>query len=442
MNNTNNNIMNNTNNNIMNNTNNNIINSSIITIADTNLLQSTIVMFKKGELYNCNKLLNYLCVKYRNNTDEKHPFIAQIYISYLVVNAILGIENKFIDIFMKIIKNINDYFTTTQDIENAYRTYVLYILEKKNYKDAVNYVKYLQPVNGMSAHVAVNPENSSYFNKDDHNKIMLIYMSGGIGDKIMFTRFIRKVCETQAVNNNSVIYLIDNNLFWMLEPALKDIDNLICMKYDDRNNICHFDHHRNINQLGYDLGLMYEDIYAEYYLKDAATSLIDLTYIIAPRKYNIVINWHGAYSNACEQHNRGMSLETLIPLFKLQHINWISVQKEFNAAEKKLMDKYKVKNLGATIDNDGDAFKDTLTILKKVDLFISTDTSLVNLAGTADINTWVLLTSGCEWRWTKDEKTNWYPKLKLFRQKKALDWSNVITEVLSELNTNFKSKEK
>ena len=65
-----------------------------------------------------------------------------------------------------------------------------------------------------------------------------------------------------------------------------------------------------------------------------------------------------------------------------------------------------MKNLYNVIDNDGDAFKDTLTILKKVDLVISTDTSLTHIAATANVKCWALLTTGCDWRWITDNINN------------------------------------
>ena len=46
-----------------------------------------------------------------------------------------------------------------------------------------------------------------------------------------------------------------------------------------------------------------------------------------------------------------------------------------------------------------------------------TDTSLVHLSANLNVKTFVLLTLGCEWRWTSDAKTtNWYPESILIRQ--------------------------
>ena len=66
---------------------------------------------------------------------------------------------------------------------------------------------------------------------------------------------------------------------------------------------------------------------------------------------------------------------------------------------------------------------------------MSTDTSIVHLAGSMGIETICLLTTIREWRWTNDENSNWYPKMKLLRQKELSNWNNVL-----ELLDNHLSK--
>ena len=51
------------------------------------------------------------------------------------------------------------------------------------------------------------------------NKTLLIYKSGGIGDIIMYARFIRKICETQS--KNKIIFTVDDNLVWLFTDTIK-----------------------------------------------------------------------------------------------------------------------------------------------------------------------------------------------------------------------------
>ena len=51
----------------------------------------------------------------------------------------------------------------------------------------------------------------------------------------------------------------------------------------------------------------------------------------------------------------------------------------------------------------------------------------------------VLLTLGCEWRWYKNDITNWYPNAILLRQVAFGDWTDPIeklTKLLTNTNTN------
>lgn len=87
--------------------------------------------------------------------------------------------------------------------------------------------------------------------------------------------------------------------------------------------------------------------------------------------------------------------------------------------DKKILKKYNIIDLSDKIDLNGKAFYDTISILKKIDLFISTDTSLLHLAGSMGINSIGLITKGCEWRWKNGVKgkyeTPWYPDMVILR---------------------------
>jgi hypothetical protein len=250
----------------------------------------------------------------------------------------------------------------------------------------------------------------------------------------MYARFIRKICEINEKNN--IVFLIDDGLVWIFKHVYNDIKNIKIIKFSERDNLPFFDYHINITMLLKFLNVTYENLYIDYYLKNIPETTFDTSNIIDSTKKNIVINWHGNLNNCHEKYNRGMNIEKLIPLFeKFPTINWLSVQKEVSKQELDILHKYNVKDLSKLVDNNGDIYKDTLQILKKVDLVITTDTSLIHVAATADINCWLLLTVGCEWRWTKDDVSFWYPKVKLLRQNKIGYWEEVVEKIVTELNS-------
>jgi len=86
------------------------------------------------------------------------------------------------------------------------------------------------------------------------------------------------------------------------------------------------------------------------------------------------------------------------------------------------------------IDAEEGAFMDTAAILGHLDLFITSDSAIAHLAGALGINTWLILPYAPDWRWLLDrETTNWYPTVRLFRQTRFRDWSEIFARITNEL---------
>lgn len=82
-------------------------------------------------------------------------------------------------------------------------------------------------------------------------------------------------------------------------------------------------------------------------------------------------------------------------------------------------------------------FRETAQIMAGLDLVITVDTSIANLAGAMGRPCWVLLAQPCDWRWMRQGQTTpWYPSARLFRQPAPGDWSSVMDEVESALATD------
>lgn len=79
-------------------------------------------------------------------------------------------------------------------------------------------------------------------------------------------------------------------------------------------------------------------------------------------------------------------------------------------------------------------FSSTADIVAQLDLVISVDTAACHIAGALGKPVWTLLAADPDWRWQKDKSsTPWYPTMRLFRQRRLGDWSDVIAEVATML---------
>lgn len=80
------------------------------------------------------------------------------------------------------------------------------------------------------------------------------------------------------------------------------------------------------------------------------------------------------------------------------------------------------------------AFTDTAAIVQHLDLVITSDTAVAHLTGALGRPGWVMLNTGCDWRWGEGApECVWYPTLRLFRQKELGDWPAVAAEVAEAL---------
>ncbi len=79
-------------------------------------------------------------------------------------------------------------------------------------------------------------------------------------------------------------------------------------------------------------------------------------------------------------------------------------------------------------------FTDTAAAIERLDLVITVDTAVAHLAGALGRPVWLLLPKGADWRWGQQgETTPWYPGARLFRQRTAGDWDEVMARVATAL---------
>ena len=75
-------------------------------------------------------------------------------------------------------------------------------------------------------------------------------------------------------------------------------------------------------------------------------------------------------------------------------------------------------------------FADTAALIDQLDLVISVDTSVAHLAGALGRPVWLLNRTNTDWRWLLErEDSPWYPTMRIFRQSKRGDWSDVLRKV-------------
>ena len=342
-----------------------------------------------------------------------------------------------------IVKNVDTIPISDEQKVFCKEMYALFCLSQQKYSQSYDYLNQLnvaernKKLNGNT----VNRYNMNFFKKGDTEKSLLLYNGGGIGDGFMYARFIQIICE--KFPGNKIILLSDRRTSWIYKKTFEHNKSVIVKYYSDED-IPHFDYHCNMICLIKYLGYEYDTIPFTPLFQglNIEPSLICRQILWklkndTQEKKSYIFNWKGSEQNSHELKNRKMELEYARPLFEMKNVNWIIATRELTKEENKLLDEYEnVKYYGNILDANG-TYIDTFSIIKNVDAVISTDTSLLHLSANMNVKTYALLTLGCEWRWTKDpSKTNWYPEMRLFRQKEIGQWASVVAELIDELTSN------
>ena len=151
----------------------------------------------------------------------------------------------------------------------------------------------------------------------------------------------------------------------------------------------------------------------------------------------IGINWQGnPHTEKNILKGRSLILESFSTITKTNNVKLLSLQKGFGSEQLKncsFLNKF--VNCQDKVNEIWD-FVEVAAIIINCDLVITSDTSIAHLAGGMGKRTWLLLKDIPDWRWgLKDDKTFWYPSIRLFRQKERNNWSEVIERVSLELKS-------
>ena len=268
---------------------------------------------------------------------------------------------------------------------------------------------------------------------DAYNKTVLIRYEQGKGDIFQFSRYLKLLLKEDVM----VIFLVPK----VLEQLLKTIDNRIIV----------------INKLNlqykYDYFCMLLDL-PKIFKTETSTIPSFKSYIhasgelvkkwsikIDKKKLNIGIFWQG--STKPVDKGRSCKLEYFSKISKLKNIQLISLQKNFGSDQiSEFKQNNQILDFTSEIDLNND-FMDTAAIIKNLDLVITVDSSIPHLAGALGAKVWVLLKFTPDWRWIhkydkidKASKTRWYPNMRLYKQSKINDWSNVFENIFYDIK-NF-----
>lgn len=142
--------------------------------------------------------------------------------------------------------------------------------------------------------------------------------------------------------------------------------------------------------------------------------------------------WSGNPQNPYNR-DRSIALAALAPLQSVPGLAFYSLQKG-EAAPVAASQPAPISLIDLT-GHERD-FLDTVAFISQLDLVISVDTMIANLAGAMGARVWVLLNRVPDWRHHLERSDNpWYPTMRLYRQTREGEWGEVVDRVASDLRS-------
>lgn len=258
------------------------------------------------------------------------------------------------------------------------------------------------------------------------NKHLLIHFEQGFGDTMMFSRFlgeVKKKCKRVSL---------------VIQPSLINL-------YKDSELGVDIYEEKDVPSIDYDYWIPMMDLpllckttsttipRTEGYLKVPSDKVEEYKkkFIHRNNKFKIGIAYEGTLSS--KETDRDIPLPYLYPLMQLPNVEVYSFQvddltKQMDAVPQG----YDFIRLGGTFKD----WEDTACAMNCMDLMITTDNGVMNLAGALGIRTFGLFNTITEWRWfnVSGDDLVWYKSVKPFQCPESGSWDIVVNQVLAELD--------
>ena len=287
---------------------------------------------------------------------------------------------------------------------------------------------------------------------------VIVHYEQGFGDSIMFARYIPKLSKLAK----KVIFVVQKN--WL--PLLKssgfeeycqllshEADINLKIDLDNHNSSVMYSKGAGMSRIPHDWQIPMMDL--PYLLKETPDNMTlpegyvcanptkveqyRKKYIKNNNKFKIGFAYHG--NPKSDSVYRDIKAKQLIPLFELENTEFYSFQADKHSKELDEIDKkYKIKDLSHTFND----FEATACALSCMDLVISTDNVIMNLAGALGIKTFAMFNVYTDARWfkTQGDDIGWYTSVKPFQAKTFNDWAGVINDIKTELQKEILAKNK
>lgn len=241
---------------------------------------------------------------------------------------------------------------------------------------------------------------------------VILYLEGGLGDQIHQVRFAQDIvdrgCKVIVSCHPSLI-----NLFSQLSHVSAVITQ-------EATGSVYHDFWVPGMSAPLSLGIEYKDVLGDAYIQKPEN--------LDKKKFRIGLRWQGNPMFE-HDHNKYFDPALLFNAVAGHDVEFVSLQRDEGSQHKP----------DWVAESALNSWEDTQKVVASCDLVISSCTSVAHLSGAMGIPTWVVTPILPYYIWaTPGEISPWYDSIRLFRQTKFEDWSEVFAKLSYELDLHLK----
>lgn len=263
--------------------------------------------------------------------------------------------------------------------------------------------------------------------EDLKNATLLVHYEQGYGDNFLMFGYMPRLVKLAK----KVIYYIQNNAYELVKNNEFGVE-VYCQKLIEPQKL-DFDYHIPCMSIPIALNLDKENISVGGGYIKPNKELVEKfkEKYFKTDKLKIAVAFEGVASNK----KRDIPLENLLLLDKLDNVELYCFTKDVDDKTLKTFKYHKVINIAKDFEN----FADTAAALENVDVVVSSDNCILNLAGAIGKKTLGVFNYHYEFRWydLTGENCGWYTSVKPIVNNAYNDWNVSMQKVVELIKLGF-----
>lgn len=248
--------------------------------------------------------------------------------------------------------------------------------------------------------ISYAPEKRWNLKSDISDKVLLIHYEQGFGDTFMYCRFVPMMKNLAK----QVIFVVQDSLYDLIKNSKIISDGVMVVSECQSENL-EYDLHMALLDTPFVLKISAQNLpFCEKYLEveDDKVKMYADKYLNKSNKIKVGICLHG--NKNANYKGRDIELSKMQELFNLKDVEFYLLTEDKETEIQNLIP------LGETFET----FTDTACAVKNMDVVLSTDNVILNLAGSLGVKTLGLFTKYPNFRWFKlsGNDVGWYKSVR------------------------------